>query len=171
MWFVLIKGFLGSILLVAVYSFIGQLLNFPLFYLWFKRRSIIINNLSYFFFLFYSLLIFYLIAVYLCSVSIVLGLYLKSYYAIAISLFIGLLVSGHLFNQNKIAIMNARNADSLPRLTFFDNFEFKSKQYLVVLTKYGYIIWIIYIFLQIFSDNLDSLSFGLSTMVIDNILK
>ena len=137
MWFLLIKGLFGSIFVISIYSFIGQLLNFPLFYLWFKRRSTIINNLSYFFLLFYSLFVFYFIAVYLCSVSIVLSSFIKSIYAIAFSLLIGLLVSGHLFKQYRIAIMKARNADSLPRLTFIDNFEYKSKQFLVVLTKYG----------------------------------
>jgi hypothetical protein len=173
MLFLIIKGILGSILFVGLYGFIGNILNFPFFYLWYDRRTTFLNNLSYFFLLLYSLICFYILGIYFATFSEALNLYSNRFVSILIPFVIVSIIGGHLLNQSNLMRELAIKADNdyRVRLTLLDVYDYKNKQYLMIMTKYGYILWAIYILFVIFSNKLNSLSFGFSEFLLKHILK
>jgi len=173
MLILLIKGFLGGVFLLSIYGIIGNVLNFPLFYLWYKRRTPLLNNISYLFLLFYSLIFYYFLGVYFATFTQTLNLYSNKFVSIIIPLVIVLIFSGHLLNQNnkmKELIIEADNNIKV-RLTLLDEYVYKNKQYLMIITKYGYTLWTIYILFVLVSDYLGIISFGLSDFLMEHFLK
>ena len=158
--------------ILPIYGIIGFFLDFPIFYLWYKRRTLLLNNISYLFLLFYSLIYYYLLGVYFATFTQALNIYGNKFVSILIPLVIVLIFSGHLLNQKNKMKELAREADSdsKVRLTIFDEYEYKNKHYLMIMTKYGYSLWIIYILIVIFSDYLSTISFGLSDFLIRHFL-
>ena len=172
MLILIIKGFLGGVFFLSIYGIIGNVLNFPIFYLWYKRRTPLLNNISYLFLLFYSLIFYYFLGVYFATFSEALKLYSNNFASIIIPLVIVLIMSGHLLKQNykmKELVIEAENNYKV-RFRLLDEFEYKMKQYLMVITKFGSWLYVIYILLALFHDYLSTISFGLSEYLIKHFL-
>ena len=158
----IIKGVLGAFFLVGAFGIVGNILNFPLFYFWYKRRINFISNISYIFLLLYGLLFLYYLGIYLTTFSLALNNYVNRIFSFLIVFILTSVIGAHLLNENnklrKLAIVEENEYKI--RLSLLDVFEYKNPHYLIVMTKYGYTLWIFYLVLEIFRENLTLLSLG-----------
>lgn len=164
----IIKGILGALFLVGTYCIVGNILNFPLFYLWYKRRTNFISNISYIFLRIYGLIFFYFLGIYFTIFSLALNKYSNRIFSISIVFVFVSLIGGYLFNENnKLRNLAMENENDLKiRISLLDFFEYKNKHYILVMTKYGYALWIFYVILEILRKNLTSLSLGLNDFLL-----
>ncbi len=173
MLFLIIKGLIGSFLIIGAYGFLGNLINFPLFYLWFKNRNEFFNRISYCVLLIYSLFVFYIVSIYFAVFTISLNRYTNKYIAFIIPFIIISVIGAHLLNQNKKLSHLADNDEFTNkfrvRLKMLDVFEYKNKHYLLVMTKYGYTLWIIY--LIIINIDVKKIAFGFDIFLLKYFLK
>jgi hypothetical protein len=162
----IIKGILGALFLVGTYCIVGNILNFPLFYLWYKRRTNFISNISYIFLSIYALIFLYFFGIYFTIFSFALNQYSNRIFSISIVFVFVSLIGGHLFNENNKLRNLAIENDLKIRISLLDFFEYKNKHYILVMTKYGYTLWIFYVALEILRKNLTSLSLGLNDFLL-----
>jgi hypothetical protein len=162
----IIKGILGALFLVGTYCIVGNILNFPLFYLWYKRRTNFISNISYIFLSIYALIFLYFLGIYFTIFSLALNQYSNRIFSISIVFVFVSLIGGHLFNENNKLRNLAIENDLKIRISLLDFFEYKNKHYILVMTKYGYTLWIFYVVLEILRKNLSSLSLGLNDFLL-----
>jgi hypothetical protein len=102
------------------------------------------------------------LGIYFTTFSLALNQYFNRIFSISIVFIFVSLIGGHLFNENnKLRNLARENENDLKiRLSLLDIFEYKNPEYLIVMTKYGYTLWIFYVVLEIFRENLTLLSLG-----------
>ncbi len=173
MLFLIVKGLIGSFLIIGAYGFVGNIINFPLFFLWFKNRNEFINKISYLVLLIYSFFVFYIVSIYFAVFTISLNRYTNKYIAFFIPFIIISVIGAHLLNQNKKLSQLAEKDEFTNkfrvRLKILDVFEFKNKHYLMIMTKYGYTLWVIYLIL--INIDIKEIAFGFDDFLLKHFLK
>lgn len=141
--------------------------------MWYRRKIIILNNLSYLLLSFYSIICSYILGIFFASLYEKLHTNYNTFISFIIPLGLTVIISGYLLNQNRKMkrLAGEENEEEKYKLTLFDWFEYKNPQYLMMITKYGYTLWIFYIFLVLYSDKLSTISFGLSDYFQNNYYK
>jgi hypothetical protein len=108
------------------------------------------------------------LGIYFTIFSLALNQYSNRIFSISIVFVFVSLIGGHLLNENNklrnLAIEDEN--DFKIRISLLDFFEYKNKQYILVMTKYGYTLWIFYVVLEILRKNLTSLSLGLNDFLL-----